>query len=569
MSRDLRPLGPLTMLDRAVTLARESPATVALPSWLGGALVAAVILGVYYVERVEGVTALRLPFALALVLAWWARAVLLGRAARAAARTLWDARPREEAGRPADVLRTSIVVGLGLWVWSWLLVLGSLAGALGVALVLPLFALRGAWAPSWLARASCEVDAGWRAFFRASADNHGRRFAGVLVESMLLAGGLGLAVNLFAALAVGMLLARSFGGLELASIETFLSPSNTFVVLSIFALALVLLEPARAALSAFAYVDARVREEGLDLRAAIEDAIAHSTRRASGKEPGAARAAAALLLLCLASPARAQPPAAFPPPPMEGSSEAAPAEPEPPPAEAAPIAPATPPSPVAPTPEDEAVAARADAILARPEFREFADRRGEGLRHLLERLLDWLFRPRDDSPAFDAPNLSALALPGAWFFLGAGFLLLVVVGAYLWLTRRREREEAAKASDAAVATDPRDRPPAAFLDEAARLAEIGDLREALRALYLATLVALDRRRLIAFDPHLTNWQYMRQMPRGEARDAFGQLTRVFDHTWYGREAPSREDYERCRSLARTIVTEPRAPGGSRAAMGAA
>lgn len=557
MSRDLRPLGPLTMLDRAVTLARESTQAVALPSWLGGALVAAVVLGVYYVERVEGVTTLRLPFALALVLAWWARAVLLGRAARAAARTLWDARPREEAGRPADVLRTSVVVGLGLWVWAWLLVLGSLAGALGVLLVLPLFALRGAWAPSWIARASCEVDAGWRAFFRASADNHGRRFAGVLVEGMLLAGGLGLAVNLFAALGVGMLLARSFGGLELASIETFLSPSNTFVVLSIAALALVLLEPVRAALSAFAYVDARVREEGLDLRAAIEDAIAHSTRRPSGKEQGAARAAAALLLLCLASPARAQPPPAFPPPPMEGSSETAPAEPAPePPAEAAPIA--VVPPPLAPTPEDEAVEARVDAILARAEFREFADRRGEGLRQLLERLLDWLFRPRDDTPAFDAPNLSALALPGAWFFVAAGVLLLVVVGAYLWLTRRREREEAAKAGESAVAIDPRDRPPAAFLDEAARLAEIGDLREALRALYLATLVALDRRRLIAFDPHLTNWQYMRQMPRGEARDAFGQLTRVFDHTWYGREAPSREDYDRCRSLARTIVTEPRA-----------
>ena len=131
-----------------------------------------------------------------------------------------------------------------------------------------------------------------------------------------------------------------------------------------------------------------------------------------------------------------------------------------------------------------------------------------------------------------------------------------LVAIYLFATMKRDGKVKGPASTAAVPIDPRERAPSSFLDEAARLAETGDLREALRALYLATLVSLDRRRMIAFDPHLTNWQYMRQLPRGGMRDSFGQFTRVFDHTWYGREETTYVLYERCRGLAREIVEAP-------------
>ena len=66
-------------------------------------------------------------------------------------------------------------------------------------------------------------------------------------------------------------------------------------------------------------------------------------------------------------------------------------------------------------------------------------------------------------------------------------------------------------------------------------------------------VSLDRRRLIAFDPHLTNWQYLRQMPRGDLRTAFHEFTRLFDHKWYGHEPTTEDDYARCRELATDIV----------------
>ena len=572
-TRDLEPVGPVGMLDRAIGLVRAGGLRVVLPSWAGGGLVAAAILGTYYLERVEGIRTLRPALALTLVLAWWARAWLLGGVAKGLVRDLWDAPTDPDAGRAVDVLRTSVVAGLGLWMWSWLLVGGSLAGPVGVVLFLPFLSFRGAFAPSWLARAACTSQGGFRVFFAAMGDNAGRRGAGTATEALILFGALGLGVNLYVTCLGGLLLLRSFLGIEVATIESFLSPGNTFFLLSIAAATLVLLEPLRAALSAACYVDARVRSEGLDLRAAVEEAIAH----ASGDRPARSRtvavdaARAAVLVVALVAfggLARAQdaPPPSFPPPPLSGEELETPAA-------ARPEAPAEPsargvlPSDpgALPTielePADRGVQDEVNGILAQDEFREFEDHRGEGLRHLFERLFEWLLRPRDELPSVDASRVSGLSLPGPWVFLGIAAFLLLFVGVYLFVTRKRERDAHDRAQSAiATSEDLRERPPASFLDEAARLAAEGDFREALRQLYLATLVSLDRRRLIAFDPHLTNWQYLRQMPKNATRDAFRHFTKLFDHKWYGREATTSDDYERCRSLAtQIVVVEPESP----------
>ncbi|MBZ0118915.1 MAG: DUF4129 domain-containing protein, partial [Sandaracinaceae bacterium] len=193
-------------------------------------------------------------------------------------------------------------------------------------------------------------------------------------------------------------------------------------------------------------------------------------------------------------------------------------------------------------------------ILAGDEFREFEDDRSAGLSRLFERLFDWLSRRQIEEPEAPGVAVPTIPLPGAGFFLVIGALLLAFVLGYLVMTRKREKEETSKLeADAKTSADPRERAPSSFLDEAADLASSGHFREALRALYLATLVALDRRRLIAFDPHLTNWQYLRQMPHGGERGAFRQFTHLFDHKWYGAEQTTHDDYERCRDLARAIV----------------
>lgn len=498
------------MLDRAVEHARRRGTPVLVPAWAGGGVFALTLIGVYYVERVEGIHGLRPLLALAVCLAWVARASLLGRASRRIVEGLHPMAVSESTGRIPDVARTSLVVGVGLWAWSWLLVAGSLAGAVGVVAVLPLLSLRGLSAPSWIARASCSPGAGIRGFVAAFRDTQGRRGAAVLLEALVLVGAVGLALNLYAFTFVFVLLGRSFLGLDITAVSNFFAPTNVFLQLLIGALALVLLEPLRASLSAVSFVDASVRAEGLDLRVGIENAIRHAGRRR-----GASRAAAGLLVLALSAGA-----------PVAHAQQT----------------------------DDAEVAADVQEILSRPEFREFEDTRGRGLRHLFEDLLEWMLRPLQDAPEVSAPTLVPFELPGPTFFLVAGLALVVAVFLYVWLTRRRDRVEARRAELATgLSSDLRDRAPATFLDEAAQLAQAGKLREALRSLYLATLVSLDRRRLIAFDPHRTNWHYLRAMPGGDARDAFRDFTRLFDHKWYGREGTTQEDYELCRRLASAIV----------------
>ena len=548
-TRDLRPVGPIDMLDRALLLARRGTPMRTARAFLAGAVPAAVVAGIYYLERVEGVRGLRPLFGLALVVAWCVRALILSGVARENARALWEGMPlAANVGRPIDVVRTALVTALGLWVWSWLLVLASLVGAGGIALVLPLFALRAAIAPSWLARAGCTTDAGVRAFIAAASDNSDSRVSGVLIELCVLVGALGLTMNLYALLGFAALIGRSLFGLELALVDAFLSPDNAFVMLGVFLAALVLFEPLRAAIAATLFVDARVRQEGLDLRAAVEEAIAATSRPGTpvaapahhGTATRAAVVLAALLFLGVGS-AHAQEPLSSPPTEFDAT----------PPPSGADVLTTT----FSEDAADGEARARAEAVLARPEFREFSDARGKAIQDFLSRLIEWLLRPREQPQTPHVPVLS-VPLPGGWFFMLLGGLLIVVVIAYLLFTRLKKGPAAQASAVAAItSTDLRERPPEEFLDDASVLAQKGRLREALRALYLATLVALDRRRLITFEPHRTNWQYLRQMPRSEARTLFADFTRIFDHKWYGAEPTTQEDYEACRALATRIVAQ--------------
>ncbi len=571
--------GPLDVLDRALLLARKGGWAFAWRPLAAGGLVAGAGLLVYYVERVEGIRSIRALLAFLLVLAWWGRAILMARAAGDATRMLWDgATIADGAGRPVDVIRTASVVGMGLWIWLWLLVGASVLGPMAVPLVLPVLALRGAVAPSWLARAGCTADGGLRAFARAAGDISGRRATTVSVELMVLLGAIGLAIDLFGAVAVFVLLARSFLGLDVTFIETFFSVRNVFLVLALGSVALVLLEPLRAAISAVVFVDARVRQEGLDLRALVDQAFEVGARRGGlprEAKRGASVAAAVLLAFAaLSAPAEAQPPSAelVPLPPGTGPDGVAP---PPDPDSWEPTGTGMPPKeptsfdallegeprpPARSTGEDERVREEVDAILAGSEFAEFEDERGRGVRDLIDRILAWLSRERvpDTTPQM-GPKIP---LPPAGFFLAIGAVLLLGVLLYAIATRSRDRKKAdspGASPEEASKADPRERAPAAHLDDAALLAQDGRFREALRALYLATLVALDRRRLIAFDPALTNWQYIRQMPRGDTRDWFARFTRLFDYKWYGDEPTNAEDYRSCRELAARIVAAEEKP----------
>jgi len=519
--------GPVSAMDGAWALVRSSGWRGVVMPMAGGALASGPVLLAFYFERVEGVRSLRPLLAFALVLGLWGRALLAAPAARRAIEGLWPSLPiAEEGGRAIDVVRTASVVCLGLFIYLFVLATASLITPIMSLVLLPILVLRGLVAPSWIARAGVSTEGGLLVFARAAGDSTGRRVRGALVELLLLVGTAGLALNLYLLMVVGLLLLRSLLGLDLASVDAFLSLRNPFVGASIVALAFILLEPLRVALSAFTYVDAQVRREGLDLAAAIDDAVRAAERRGA-RGPSARGGMAAVVLfsfLALPAGAQAQPESD---PPMSTVGET-----------------------------DEEVRREVAEILRRPEFIEHEDPDGRGIDALIRQLLEWLIAQGQQQnmnlePAF------ALPMPPTWLFIVLGLFLLLLVVVYL-VVMRGKRRAPKKARDGPAeegAIDPRERAPEAHLDDAALLARDGRFRDALRSLYLATLVALDRRRVITFDPSRTNWHYLRQLPRDDRRADFSRFTRLFDHKWYGEEATTEDDYRECRALADRIVAE--------------
>ncbi len=563
LANDLRPAGPLERLDRAIVIVRHGGLGLATRGWFGGAIAAFALLAAFFVVRVERAPALRLPAAALIVAAFLARSWLASGLARAYVRRLSRHAPIEDgAGGFVPVARTAVVVGFGLWFWGWGLLLSAGLGPIGIALFLPLAAVRGLVAPSWLARVGCTREAGLRALRSAFFDTTGQRLESLVVEGLVLSALFGIAANLFGVFAAIILLGRSFLGLDLALVESFLSMENTFVLLAVTVLAAALLEPLRAALAAALYVDARVRADGLDLQDALDAAIGARERRASERASSRserARTAARVGLVAIvvsttlggvglgASPiARAAPPSSD-----EAGAEHAEARGE------ASLERA----------RDAEARARAATILAGDAFREDAPPRGESFTDLLVRVFEWLLAVFEgfEGPVGVQPMDAAwVSLPGPGVFLALGVVVLALVLALLVGSRRREAARARQGSPdvADRPEDPRERSPALWLAEADALAASERFGPALRALYFATLVALDRSGWIRFDASLTNWQYLAQLASGEARDDFRLLTRTFDAKFYGREPASVGDYEANRALAERIVLATSGPRGA-------
>ncbi|MFI5305927.1 MAG: DUF4129 domain-containing protein [Polyangiales bacterium] len=532
VTTDLRASGPLELLDGALLVARRGGGRLLLGAWAGASPFTLLALTVYYLERVEGVRSLRLLFALLLVLAFHLRSLQLSRVARAYALLLRPSLPvSERPTPPLDVICTASVVELGLLVWLFPLAGLAVLSPFAVAAALPFLSLRGAVAPSWLARASCADERGFSAFGQAFDDTSGMRGAFAIVVLLATLGMLGLFANLYALTSFALLLGHSMLGLDVGFVTSFLSPDNTLVLMLVAAATLLLMEPLWAAISAQAFVDARSRRDGADLHAAVDAAIAASeprSRRLRGSEPPSA---AAGLLLALALCGTAAVTHAQPAQPAQSTADA--------PEQAQPK-----------TASDDEVQRQLSTILSQPEFREFAEHDSRTLKELLAKLSDWLDGLGDDEQP--EPASSAFRLPklSGWALMVVAAIALALIAVYV-SRRRGDLPVAAAARSEQLAPDAPSEP-AALLDDAARLAASGDFPGALRALYLATLFALDRGRLIEYEPSKTNWQYTRSLPRGELQTTFAAFTRIFDRTFYGHEAATFEHYQQCRQLAQRM-----------------
>jgi hypothetical protein len=242
--------------------------------------------------------------------------------------------------------------------------------------------------------------------------------------------------------------------------------------------------------------------------------------------------------------------------------------------------------------DPEAVERELEGILKEKSFQDLAAAEVErdnptGLlqRRERERLQDEreaLCEPRDDlgpvKPGrVDLPDLGVP--PGAFKVLAVALLAVALLLLLVALVRRlgergRSSGKAASAITAgaldaqvegqeeALAFAPQD-----WRARALRLAEQGELRGAVRALYLALLVALHGQGLLRYEQARTNWEYERELaerlrarPGAEpARAAFEGLTAIFDRVWYGERPATREEFERCLAWAdRVLEARPQA-----------
>lgn len=88
-------------------------------------------------------------------------------------------------------------------------------------------------------------------------------------------------------------------------------------------------------------------------------------------------------------------------------------------------------------------------------------------------------------------------------------------------------------------------PPDEWMRRAEELASSGDYLLAVRALFMALLLELDRRRLVPYDASATNGEYLRALRRLGYRGLLqpsAALVRTYDRLWYGSRHADAQDY---------------------------
>ena len=229
--------------------------------------------------------------------------------------------------------------------------------------------------------------------------------------------------------------------------------------------------------------------------------------------------------------------------------------------------------------------ARDDAqkILARPEFQVVEKKKDtedpkvdepeaesgfwKWVQKLLKRFFEWLLE-RDDAPTVRAPSFGGE-------MAGANVVMIVIVVAlvgllvFLLLQFRRKSEEIdAEGETSGIAESPLSTDPMSALSKrpetwaglADELAAKGEYREAIRHLYLALLSHLHRGGVIDYDPTKSNWDYLFGFKGpGDSKHAFRDLTRRFDFAWYGNLDVTDSAYAAFRTIVQPLLTRAEAP----------
>lgn len=167
----------------------------------------------------------------------------------------------------------------------------------------------------------------------------------------------------------------------------------------------------------------------------------------------------------------------------------------------------------------------------------------ERVLQLLRRLAEGLDGFREMGPLADLPVWLS------WVVFGACLALLVLMLAHIALTVRdvllEGRPVRADEAEAGPRADPR-----ALLAAAERAFAAGDRAEAVRLLYRAVLLRLDREEILPYDPARTNWENAAKLTAGaRLREAMVGLAREVDECTYAGGGVSLQSWERAREWA--------------------
>jgi hypothetical protein len=200
------------------------------------------------------------------------------------------------------------------------------------------------------------------------------------------------------------------------------------------------------------------------------------------------------------------------------------------------------------------------AILARPEFAprprlSFWDAFWDVLWQLLVAVWDWLTAPVQDAVRGHLVwrDLALLVVAIVVLVAGVVFLARTVRGHMVG-------EAAISAQEAARRRERSDR----LWREADQLARAGRLEDAVRALYLAALYALEERHVLSVQDAWTNREHAERLARArpDAGAAFAAVVQRYDRLRYGGATVDDAAFGELRALVERARSLAPAPGGA-------
>lgn len=177
----------------------------------------------------------------------------------------------------------------------------------------------------------------------------------------------------------------------------------------------------------------------------------------------------------------------------------------------------------------------------------------------VQRFVTWLSKFFSSSSTKDADDAEK-AVPTnyewvsefAWGVLFVG----VVVGAYFAVRQVRFRRRTRKVS-AMLDDDEPERTADEWLLNADGLAAQGKFREAVRSLFVASLIRIDEAGIARFVRGQTNWEHFQRIQKSKARPAefeFLEPTQRFDDIWYGFKVHGEVDVQYFREVYQQACT---------------